>query len=136
MSRSSPLQTGFTLIEVLVALLIAGFLLPALLTAFSSQADGLGYLREKSVAQWVAANKLTEARLELRRTRAVFEGKREGSVEMAEREWFWKMSSEKTQVEDFYRVQGEVAAGSEDSSPLYTLVGFMAASPPPGGVGG
>ena len=132
MKRSS----GFTLIEVLVALMIAAFLLPALLTSFSSQADGLGYLRDKSVAQWVAANKMTEARLELRRTRAMFEGKREGSVEMAEREWFYLLTSEKTQVDDFYRVEVKVSLGSEESAPLYSLVGFMAAYPTQAGAEG
>ena len=55
-------QRGFTLVEVMVALIIAAFLLPALLLGFNQQADGISYLRDKSVAQWVASNKMAETR--------------------------------------------------------------------------
>lgn len=131
---------GFTLIEVLVALIIAALLLPALLMSFGNQADGIAYLRDKSIAQWVASNKLEEARLEARHTGTVFAGKRDGMTEMAQREWHWWLVSEKTEVEDFYRLQVKVAAREQDEdAPLYTLVGFTAtvvAAGPGGGVGG
>ena len=129
MMKSEQRQSGFTLVEVMVALIIVAFLLPALLMGFNQQADGIAYLRDKSVAQWVASNKLTEARIEVRRTGSLFQGKRSGSSEMLERDWYWWLESETTDVEDFYRIEVRVAASEADEdNPLFTLMGFVAAS--------
>jgi general secretion pathway protein I len=135
--KIEPRQRGFTLIEVMVALIIAAFLLPALLMGFNQQADGIAYLRDKSVAQWVASNKLTETRIEVDRTGALFEGKREGNTRMLERDWYWWLEREATEVEDFYRVEVRVAdseAGRD--TPLFTLVGFIAVAAEEGVGGG
>jgi general secretion pathway protein I len=122
-------ERGFTLVEVMVAVLIAGLALPPLLTAFARQSDGIEYLRRKSIAHWVAGNKLEETRLVLTRTQRLFRGRRSGSTEMAGQEWYWWMTSQETSVEDFYRV--EVSIGESENAeeaPLVTLVGFMAAA--------
>lgn len=127
--KAEPRQRGFTLVEVMVALMIAAFLFPALLLGFNQQADGIAYLRDKSVAQWVASNKLTETRIEVQRTGQLFRGRRSGSTEMLEREWYWWLTSEATEVEDFYRIEVRVAdSETGGDAPLFTLVGFMAAA--------
>ena len=56
---------GFTLVEVLVALVIVAMALAALMITVSSTARTSGYLRDKTVAQWIALNRLTEVRLNL-----------------------------------------------------------------------
>ena len=122
-------QRGFTLIEVMVSLIIAAFLLPALLMGFNQQADGIAYVRDKSVAQWVASNKLTEIRIEVARSGRLFQGERSGSTEMVTRDWYWWLETQATEVEDFHRVEVRVA-DEEDrgDEPLFTLVGFIAAA--------
>ena len=54
---------GFTLVEVLVALVIIAMGLGALMTAVSGTARTSGYLRDKTLAQWIALNRLSEVRL-------------------------------------------------------------------------
>jgi prepilin-type N-terminal cleavage/methylation domain-containing protein len=54
---------GFTLVEVLVALMIVAIGLSALMVAVSGAARTSGYLRDKTLAQWIALNRLSEVRL-------------------------------------------------------------------------
>ncbi len=56
---------GFTLVEVLVALIIVTIGLAALMITVSSTARTSGILRQKTLAQWMALNRLTEVRLNL-----------------------------------------------------------------------
>ena len=59
--------------------------------------------------------------------RVVFEGRRNGSTTMADREWYWWMESEKTEVQDFMRVEITVATEAEaEDKPLVRLSGFLA----------
>jgi len=119
---------GFTLIEVMVALVVVALALPALIITLYTQVDGTGYLRDKSMAQWVASNKLVETRLQVASNGAIFKGSRSGSSTMAQREWYWWLKSETTAVADFYRVTIAVATAEEDEDqPLVTLTGFLAA---------
>ena len=54
---------GFTLIEVLVALAIVAFGLAGSFQCHDQTARASSYLREKTFAQWIALNRITEARL-------------------------------------------------------------------------
>ena len=117
---------GFTLVEVMVALAIVALALPALLVALSRQVDATGYLRDKSVAQMVAANKLVELRILSRARERLLEGSDSGVSEMAGREWHWWLESQPTEVPAFYRVEIDVALDAEErGSPLFSLVAFL-----------
>ena len=54
---------GFTLVEVLVALVVVALGLAALMVAVQGAARTSGYLRDKTLAQWIALNRLAEVRL-------------------------------------------------------------------------
>lgn len=54
---------GFTLIEVIIALFVIALGIGALLTTLASSADATVHLRDKSFAQWVALNRLSELRI-------------------------------------------------------------------------
>lgn len=117
---------GFTLVEVMVALAIVALALPALLVALSRQVDATGYLRDKSVAQMVAANKLAELRILSRARQSLFQGSDSGVSEMAGREWYWWLQSQPTEVPAFYRVEIDVALDEGDrGAPLFSLVAFL-----------
>ena len=122
---SGSAKSGFTLIEVMVALMVIAIALPALLGTVYRQVDGTAHLRDKSIAQWVAGNKLTETRIQQLRSGQVFQGTRSGVAEMADRDWYWWLESTATEVEDFYRIEVRVAAAEDRRrQPLYRLVGF------------
>ena len=124
MNRSA----GFTLVEVMVALAVVAIALPALLVALYQQVDSTAYLRDKSMAHAVAANKLTELRLLSRARQGLFQGRDGGVAQMGDREWYWWLASQPTEVEQFYRV--EISVAMEETSrdtPLYSLVAFLSA---------
>src|ERR1035441_9158692 len=64
-ARGGAHVRGFTLIEVLVALVIVAFGMAAVLAALSAAAGSLGALGEKTLAQWVALNQVADVRLNL-----------------------------------------------------------------------
>jgi len=117
---------GFTLVEVMVALAVVGLALPALLFALYQHVDAAGYLRDKSIAAMVAADRLARMRILSKSTGKVLQGEDGGVTRMAERDWHWWLQSQPTQVADFYRVEIDVAADPQGREhPLYTLVAFM-----------
>jgi general secretion pathway protein I len=117
---------GFTLVEVMVALAVVAIALPALLVTLYSQVDDTAYLRDKTLAQMVAANKLAETRLIVAATRQVAAGKSSGVETLAGRDWFWWLESTATPVDKFLRVEIRVALEeSQIDSPLYKLSAFM-----------
>ena len=127
---------GFTLIEVMVAMVVIAVALPALLKTLYQQIDGTAYLRDKSIAQWVANNKLAESRIRLASSGTLERGERSGSEVMAGQDWYWETTSQQTEVEDFWRLEIRVGRGEEATSanePLYTLVGFLYAKADEGG---
>ena len=126
--RPSTNIRGFTLVEVMVALAIVALALPALMFALQQQVDATGYLRDKSMAHAVAANKLSEVRILALARGDLLKGRESGVVTMADRDLYWWMESEVTEVPLFHRLEIDVALEEGDAeTPLYTLVAFLPA---------
>ncbi|GAB5414794.1 MAG: hypothetical protein Cons2KO_23970 [Congregibacter sp.] len=112
----------------MVALVIVAMAVPALLFTLNQQIDGAAYLRDRSLAQLVASNRMHELRLALRVGSRRLQGNLAGSEEMAGRTWFWSLTSEATEVPDFSRVELQVRDTEEEgTAALYTLVAFLSA---------
>jgi general secretion pathway protein I len=121
---------GFTLIEVLVALVIVALGMSAVLAALASAADATARLRDKSLAEWIALNQLAEVRLTLNMPK---DGGSEADIDYAGRKWHWRQNVEKTEVPGLLRITVDVRQApaanqkNEDASRvdwLATAVGF------------
>lgn len=114
---------GFTLIEVLVALAILAIALGALVKGGGANAANAAHLRDKSLAHWVAMNRVAEVQLEpgwpgIATTR--------GTAGMAGREWQWVARVSDTFDGDVRRLEVEVGeAGREEFTPLEKLIAFL-----------
>jgi general secretion pathway protein I len=123
-------QTGFTLLEVLVAVAILAVALGALIKAGSDNAANTAYLRDRTYAHWVALDQVTLYRTGLEEPHR---GTRSGAREMAGRTWFWRatLSDEPVAVEGVIlegltRLEVEVRDRDDgDATPLAIVVGFL-----------
>ncbi|MEX1031855.1 MAG: type II secretion system minor pseudopilin GspI [Cellvibrionaceae bacterium] len=115
--------TGFTLVEVMVALLVVGIALPALLSQLVSQADATADLRDRSHAQWVAQNQLEILRLEYHLNGKLLRGEANGNTEMVHRTWHWQVLSEETDMPGMWRQT--VNVGTEPEEVIVSMVGFI-----------
>lgn len=119
---------GFTLLEVLIALLVLSLALTALVQAAGRSARDFIGLRERSYAGWVAANVLTEARL---KEPLPATGRRDGQVRLAGREWYWRLDIAATQDARIRRLDVQVFADAVRSDPVALLTGFSGDSVQP-----
>lgn len=114
---------GFTLLEILVALLVISLGMFAAVKASGSYAANLNYLQERTFAHWVARNALNELQLE---DSISVSGSKEDETRFADRDWTWKAGFEKTPDPDIVRVKVEVWSGRDDAGEsLASLVGYV-----------
>ena len=120
--RSALLTAGFTLVEVLVALAVLTIALAAVVRALSQSIDTTASLRDHTVAQWVAQNRLATHQA-MRDFPA--QDTTEGDAEMAGRTWHWREQVTAAPGEAAMRqIRIEVRAAT-GPQPLATLTGFL-----------
>ena len=113
---------GFTLIEVLAALVIVALGMLGVIEAVTQSARNGAYLREKTLAHWIALNVITEKRLQPEPPPVA---EASGDVEFAGQRWRWSMQVTQTQVASLRRMDVSVRpADAPDSSALATVTGF------------
>jgi general secretion pathway protein I len=108
---------GFTLIEVLVALVIVAVGMAAVLSALSSAANTLSFLRDETFAQWVALNKIATIRISGQQPAT---GTSDGDTDFAGRSWHWRQEVVTTEVPGVVRIDvkvrpKEIKAGDDEA---------------------
>lgn len=118
-------ERGMTLLEVLVALAVFAFAALALMKVIGEGVATLDHLQDKTIAHWVAQNRLALVQLE---PEFPSTGTRQGKTDMAGRTWFWRAIVKSTADKELRRVEVEVRESEDSESPLETLVGFVGRS--------
>lgn len=96
---------GFTLVEVLVALVIVGLGMAALLGTLNSAATTAGYLQDKTLAEWIALNQISKMRLS---SQAPSKGNSDGEVDYAGRKWKWTQNVDDMQIPGILKIDVKV----------------------------
>ncbi len=125
--RTRQSSRGFTLVEVLVALTVVALGLTALMVAVSGTARTSGYLRDKTIAQWIALNRLTQVRLMVNK---LGDNQDKGQIDFAGRKWHYDTRYFDTQFQSMKRVEVRVYPGDAGtkSNPIAQSTGFMGSS--------
>jgi general secretion pathway protein I len=135
-------DAGFTLVEVLVALVVVAIGLAALMVAVSGTARTSGYLRDKTLAQWIALNRIAEVRLTVNKlaqststtssgttsgTTSGASGGDAGELQFAGRTWHYDTRYYDTTFPSTKRIIVRVWAGDAKtkSNPLAEATGFF-----------
>jgi len=112
---------GFTLLEVLVALAVIAIALTAAIRAVGQSIDTAAALRERTLAQWVAEDRL--ARHILERSFPAL-STTSGTAEMGGTTWRWTEQVSSTPVAKLRRIDVNVAP-PDKPDPILQLTGFV-----------
>jgi len=118
---------GFTLVEVLVALVVVALGLTALMVAVNGTARTSGFLRDKSLAQWIALNRLSEVRLNVTK---FGQNTDTGELDFGSRKWHYDTRYFDTSIASMKRVVVRVYLGDAKAkgNALAQAVGFLGSS--------
>ena len=114
-------QSGFTLIEVLVALAVIAVSLGALIAVSTQDIIRTELIQKRMFSNWIAQNQLAEERLFKNK---VSVGSRKGTLRFANYDWEWETVTSKTTVDKFYRLDVSVSLLG-DNVPSRSIVGFI-----------
>jgi general secretion pathway protein I len=108
---------GFTLIEVLVALVIVAVGMAAVMSALSSAANTVSFLRDETFANYVALNQIATLRLSGQIPQT---GTSDGDIDYANRSWHWRQEVASTEIPGVVRIDmkvrpKEVKAGDDEA---------------------
>jgi len=121
---------GFTLLEVLVALVVLALSLGAVIQSAGNYTANQAYLRDRTFAAWVAHNQLVTALMssdwpDTVQTKGEVEFPK-ASAETGGREWRWVMQVTETPEQELRRLDIDIFPldADRDESPLASLSGF------------
>lgn len=121
-------NSGFTLIEVMVAMAIAALGLAAVTASVSQMVDAGTGMQQRTYASWVAQNKITELRL----ANVVPDvSESSGDTMFANREWIWRATISETGIENLFRVDVRVGLADGEEN-IRTVTGFIGEPVVPG----
>lgn len=126
---SAPIDRirGFTLVEVLIALAVVAVGLGAAVAVVNQSVYNAFDLQEKTLASWVAENKLAE----IRAAAAVPDfDEADGDSELAGRQWRWTAEVKETGIENITRIEIGVATEEAPEIEVVRLIGFLGVAIP------
>jgi general secretion pathway protein I len=119
-------NAGFTLLEVMVALIIVSLGMMAVSAQLGRFAVASYDMEQKTLASWIASNKITE--LSIARQWPEL-GNQQEELEFASRLWLLRTEVTETEVDNLRRVDVYVMGADEPEQIVRRLTGFI--EPPP-----
>ncbi|WNO08975.1 type II secretion system minor pseudopilin GspI [Teredinibacter sp. KSP-S5-2] len=116
---------GFTLVEVMVALMVVGMALPAIVMQIQSSLDYATQAEDKTFAYWIAENKSQEIILAHRLKKKLPPKRESDTMEFGGREWAWQIVSKKVGEKETAMQQYEIFVGLEKDEWLANIMGYL-----------
>lgn len=113
---------GFTLLEILMALVFIALPMAAIIQTTGNYSYDAGYLKEKTIAHWVAMNKLTEIQVTKQWPET---GSSNGEALMVGEVWKWEYTVNGTPEPSMRRIDINVFAPSDAEASLTSLTAYI-----------
>ncbi len=114
-------EQGFTLLEVLVAILIVALGVVSVVQVAAQHVNNTVELEKRMVASWVASNHIAEIRYDARTERLKTGGKTE-RYKLGGQRWRSRARIEETEVEQVYLVTVQVTDDNDQKKRQYASV--------------
>lgn len=114
---------GFTLIELLIAMAVFATAGLAIMQASAAHLRALTQLEELTLASYIADNELQKAILHQESWPPA--ERKQGQLEMANRQWQWQLLYSKVEDDDLRQVQVRVSLADKPEDILYQLQTYV-----------
>ena len=129
MSAGSVACRGFTLLEAMVALVIVALGMMAVNTQLNRYVVAATYVQQKTLASWIASNKLTELSVGATWPEV---GEQHEDVDFAGQKWRVLVKVQETDVKNLHRVDVSVSLADDPDRIVHKLTGLIEPPAPPG----
>jgi general secretion pathway protein I len=129
MSSSRRSQSGFTLMEVLIALAILGIGLVAVISVAGTSTTTALKLKQKTFGHFVALNEAARLRTSVNWPDV---GHQNGTADLAGETWRWTAKISKTSAPNLRRADITIALDNAPDKPISSLVAFIGKPSPHG----
>ena len=126
-SDSAP-SSGFTLLEVVVALAVVTLGIIAAFNLVVQISTGSLQMKERTIAGWVASNEITRLRLSGEFPDV---SQFDGDIEFGGETYRWRATVSETGVEDLRRIDIDISYVDNPDIVIGRSTGFIAPAPPP-----
>lgn len=117
-----PKMSGFTLVEMLLALAIFAYASASILGVISQSANNVGQLQQMTFASWVAQNRLVE--LQVEKTWPPRQNQK-GEAKMAGVTWFWRQTVVETADSKMRSVTVSVYETEDSENSIFDLETYV-----------
>ncbi|MFO9236802.1 GspI family T2SS minor pseudopilin variant LspI [Legionella pneumophila serogroup 1] len=114
MMPKTKLVSGFTLIEVLLALTVIAIALTALLKATAQNIDNTHRIKEKTISHWIAMQGIAMIQLNLLRTSQSQESTQ--ATTMLGQKWYWRAKISPTPIKRMQQIT--ISVSSKQAGPF------------------
>ena len=118
---TSSVQQGFTLIEVLVAIVIVSLGVVSIIQTTARHVNNTAELEKRMLASWVASNHIAEIRYDAR-TEKIKTGSNTERYKLGGQSWRSRARVQETEVERVFLVTVEVTADEDQEKRTYASV--------------
>lgn len=115
-------NNGFTLIEVLIALVILSIAMIAIIKSTAQNIRDTAYLQNKAIASWVATDAINQARIGL--VKLPIDSDEEHETKMLGRKWLWQGTMKDTPNQHIKKIEVRVF-DSANNAQLIQLESFV-----------
>ena len=129
MSVSRKRSLGFTLLEAMVALVIVSLGMMAVNSQLNRYAAAAVYTEQKTLASWVATNKLTELSIGAAWPAV---GESDEDLEFAGQKWHCAIKVQETPVKNLHRVDVSVSLAADPQRVVHKVSALIEPPAPPG----